>query len=118
MSRAFDEAVADRLDRGTSLAEACDTYGMSYATVCNAYLRVRGVRYFDRHPRRNRSLVFDDANVELSSTMWAGGASAREIAEAIGTNVHCVETYIMRHRDLYPYRTNMMDGHRQGEVNE
>ena len=116
MSRAFDEAVADKLDRGTTLAEVCKTYGMSYATVCNAYMRARGVRYFDRYPRRNRSLVFDDANVELSSTMWAGGASAREIAEAIGTNTHCLETYIMRHRDLYPYRTSMRNRHRHGEV--
>lgn len=39
-----------------------------------------------------------------------------QIADAVGTNVHCVETHIMRHRDLYPYRTNMRNRHRHGEV--
>ena len=116
MSRMFDEALADKLDHGTTLTEACKAYGMSYDAVCTAYRRVRGVRYFDRHPRRNRSLVFDDANVELSRSMWRHGASAKDIADAVGTNVHCVETYMMRHRDLYPYRMNMRNRHRHGEV--
>lgn len=116
MSRMFDEALADKLDRGTTLTEACEAYGMSYDAVCTAYRRVRGVRYHDVHGRRARGRVFDDANVELSSSMWRHGASAKDIADAVGTNVHCVETYIMRHRELYPYRTSMANRHRHGEV--